>query len=105
MTLHYILCANEKKDQSEIGGMVGRARYLVSAVVHCRYLLPIQLMEEKSISSSLIVYHKTPLLSICNMTKISFAFLFRITMNFVYNRIGLFIFSLDKSKFISYNIL
>ena len=59
MTLHDILCANEKKDQSEIGGMVGRARYLVSAVNHGRYLLPIQLMEEKSISSSFILYHKS----------------------------------------------
>ena len=58
MTLHDILCAYEKKDQSEIGGMVGRARYLVSAVNHGRYLLPIQLVEEKSISPSLILYHK-----------------------------------------------
>ena len=58
MTLHDILCAYEKKDQSEIGGMVGHARYLVSAVNHGRYLLPIQLVEEKSISSSFILYHK-----------------------------------------------
>ena len=75
MTLHDILCANEKKDQSEIGGMVGHARYLVSAVNHGRYLLPIQLMEEKGISSSLIVYHKTPSLSICNITKLRAAIL------------------------------
>ena len=75
MTLHDILCAYEKKDQSEIGGMVGRARYLVSAVNHGRYLLPIQLVEEKGISSSLKVYHKTPSLSICNIPKTRGAFL------------------------------
>jgi hypothetical protein len=39
MTPIYILCANEKKDQAEIVEMGGRA-CLVSAVVHCRYLLP-----------------------------------------------------------------
>ena len=38
MALHDILCANEKKDQSEIRDM--ECARLVSAVNHCRYLLP-----------------------------------------------------------------
>ena len=39
MTPIYILCANEKKDQSEIGKGLERANFS-SAVTHCRYLLP-----------------------------------------------------------------
>ena len=34
MTLHDILCANEKKDQSEIGVAIGRTNHIGSAAKH-----------------------------------------------------------------------
>ena len=59
MTLHDILCANEKKDQAEIGGMVERG-CLVSAVVHCRYLLPFFYEIVGRTYSSPRFYYSTP---------------------------------------------
>ncbi len=38
---HYILCANEKKEQAEIGGMVGLANHFISLFYKLPFVLTI----------------------------------------------------------------